>query len=209
MNARDLANAVNKVTVKIESNVELLTKLDQQSGDGDLGISMKEGFRAVNMVMDISEEKNLGKLLIKCGNAFNEAAPSSLGTILSFGFMGMAHKLKGIEEASNKQVAEAMRQGIIKIMEKAGSRPGERTILDALCPAVDAFEKVIEEKEDDLKTALEKAAKAAKYGTESTKSMLPVHGRAAYYGEKNLGYEDGGAVVGRLIFEALYEDISQ
>ena len=87
MEAGSLAKAFEKIQRKIEEHVELLTELDQRSGDGDLGISMREGFRAVSTVMEISEESNLGKLLIKSGNAFNEAAPSSLGTILSFGFM--------------------------------------------------------------------------------------------------------------------------
>lgn len=204
MEAGSLAKAFEKIQRKIEAHVELLTELDQRSGDGDLGISMREGFRAVSTVMEISEESNLGKLLIKSGNAFNEAAPSSLGTILSFGFMGMAKTLKGVEEASNEQVAEALRQGISMIMEKAGSRPGERTILDAICPAVEKFSESVDEGMD-IKEALKRAKEAANEGAEATKDMLPVHGRAAYYGEKNLGYPDGGAVVGKLIFEALCE----
>lgn len=205
MNSKILAEAINRISKKIDINVDLLTKLDQQSGDGDLGVSMKAGFQAANTFMEISEEKNLGKVLIKAGNAFNEAAPSSLGTILSFGFIGMAKELKGVEEATNLQLVCAMKNGIVKIMEKAGSRPGERTILDAICPAVDAMEKVILEDENNIKEALKSAAEAAAYGAEETKNMLPVHGRAAYYGEKNLGHYDGGAVVGKLIFEALSE----
>lgn len=204
MNTRVLAEAMNRVSIKISANVELLTKLDQQSCDGDLGISMQEGFRAVDMLLEVSDEKNFGKLLMKVGNVFNEAAPSSLGTILSFGFMGMAKGLKGIEEASDQQIVKAMQQGITMIMEKAGSCPGERTILDSLCPAVTALEHAIQT-DSSMTEALMAAAKAAAQGAEATKNMLPVHGRAAYYGEKNLGHYDGGAVVGKLIFEALSE----
>jgi len=203
MNAKLLAEAIHRISLKIDNNADFLTKLDQQCGDGDLGISMREGFRAVDMLLEFSDEKNLGKLLMKAGNAFNEAAPSSLGTILSFGFMGMGKELKGVYEASNQQVVNAIRQGIVRIMEKAGSCEGERTILDALCPAVKAMEKAIKADKNDTKKALASAAKAAALGAEETKKMLPVHGRAAYYGEKNLGHYDGGAVVGKLIFEAL------
>ena len=89
-------------------------------------------------------------------------------------------------------------------MEKAGSKPGERTILDSLCPAVNACEKTIAEG-GTLEMALKNAARAAADGAEATKQMKPVHGRAAYYGEKSLGHLDGGAVVGQLVFEALSE----
>ncbi|MCD7906121.1 MAG: DAK2 domain-containing protein [Clostridium sp.] len=135
MDAQGLAGAIGAVAGKIEEQKEYLTKLDQLSGDGDLGISMSEGFKAVVMLMEISEEEDLGKLLMKAGNAFNEAAPSSLGTILSFGFIGMAKTLKGIRQAGEDQIGAALQAGVDKIMEKAGSKPGERTILDPLCPA--------------------------------------------------------------------------
>lgn len=199
MDAQRLAQAVAAVSKKIEENKEYLVKLDQQNGDGDLGISMSDGFKAVETLMEISEEKDLGKLLMKAGNAFNEAAPSSLGTILSFGFMGMAKTLKGVQDASSEQVAAALAAGVGRIMEKAGSKPGERTILDALCPAVEAYAA-------DSSAPLKSAAQAAAAGAEATRNMKPVHGRAAYYGEKSLGHLDGGAVVGKLIFEALWEN---
>ena len=124
MDAQGLAGAMGAVAGKIEENKEYLTRLDQLNGDGDLGISMSEGFKAVDMLLEISEEKDLGKLLMKAGNAFNEAAPSSLGTILSFGLTGMAKALKGTREAGGEQIAVALRAGVDKIMEKAGSKPG-------------------------------------------------------------------------------------
>ena len=189
MNVQGLGKAIKKISRKIETNKDYLVKLDQQNGDGDLGISMSDGFKAVDMLLELSEEEDLGKILMKSGNAFNEAAPSSLGTILSFGFMGMAKSLQA---------------GINKIMEKAGSKPGERTILDSLYPAVKACEKTIAEG-GTMDIALKNAAKAAAEGAEATKQMKPVHGRAAYYGEKSLGHMDGGAAVGQLIFDALSE----
>ena len=202
MNVKDLAKAVKRISRKMEENKDYLVKLDQQNGDGDLGISMNEGFKAVEMLLELTEEQDLGKVLMKSGNAFNEAAPSSLGTILSFGFMGMAKSLKGVTDGDQLQVAAAFKAGVEKIMEKAGSKPGERTVLDSLCPAADAWEKSAKEG-GSWGEALGCAARAAAEGAEATKQMLPVHGRAAYYGEKSLGHPDGGAVVGKLLCEAL------
>ena len=92
MNVQGLGKAIKKISRKIETNKDYLVKLDQQNGDGDLGISMSDGFKAVDILLELSEEEDLGKILMKSGSAFNEAAPSSLGTILSFGFkIGRAH----------------------------------------------------------------------------------------------------------------------
>lgn len=200
MNAVSVKEAMERINCKMNENKDYLIKLDQQNGDGDLGVSMSEGFAAAYAFVQGSEETDLGKLFMKMGGVFNEAAPSSLGTILSFGFMGMAKALKGKTEIGLSEAAEAMKAGVEKIMDKAGSKPGEKTILDALCPAV---EMLCTEAEGDVKEALKKAAEKAAEGSEATKEMRSVHGRAAYYGEKSIGLLDGGSVVGRLIFEAI------
>lgn len=200
MNAVSVKEAMERINCKMNENKDYLIKLDQQNGDGDLGVSMSEGFAAAYAFVQGSEETDLGKLFMKMGGVFNEAAPSSLGTILSFGFMGMAKALKGKTEIGLSEAAEAMKAGVEKIMDKAGSKPGEKTILDALCPAV---EMLCTEAGGDVKEALKKAAEKAAEGSEATKEMRSVHGRAAYYGEKSIGLLDGGSVVGRLIFEAI------
>lgn len=200
MNAVSVKEAMERINCKMNENKDYLIKLDQQNGDGDLGVSMSEGFAAAYAFVQGSEETDLGKLFMKMGGVFNEAAPSSLGTILSFGFMGMAKALKGKTEIGLSEAAEAMKAGVEKIMDKAGSKPGEKTILDALCPAV---EMLCTEAGGDAKEALKKAAEKAAEGSEATKEMRSVHGRAAYYGEKSIGLLDGGSVVGRLIFEAI------
>ncbi|MDR1971752.1 MAG: dihydroxyacetone kinase subunit L [Treponema sp.] len=184
----------------VAGNRDYLVELDQQNGDGDLGISMAAGFLAVRDYLSSVEEKDLGRIFMKCGAVFNEAAPSSLGTIISFGFMGMARALKGKEEAAAGELALAMEAGISNIMEKAKSKPGEKTILDSLVPAVEALKAHAGETPAARYGA---AAKAAAEGSEATRNMRSVHGRAAYYGDQSIGVLDGGSVVGKLIFQGL------
>ena len=179
---------------------DYLIELDQRNGDGDLGISMSDGYAAASSALDVGDEPDLGRLCICAGRAFNEAAPSSLGTITAICLMGMARILKGHTEADAALIGEALLAGAEKITEKAGSKTGEKTILDALVPAARA---VCENAEKGGKTAFEAAAKAAAAGAESTADMPAVHGRAAYYTDKGIGIVDGGAVVGRLIFETI------
>ena len=203
MNALSIKAATKKISEVMAENRDYLVKLDQQNGDGDLGISMSDGFAAVAGHIGASDETDLGKLFFQMSSVFNEKAPSSLGTILSFGMMGMAMALKGRDTASLSEIAAAMSDGIGKLMEKAGSKPGEKTILDSLCPAVAVLKEKSESETEER--ALEAAALAAAEGSESTRGMLSKHGRAAYYGEKSIGVLDGGSVVGRLIFESLWK----
>ena len=200
INADKLRDAFHKIANIMAENRDYLIELDQRNGDGDLGISMSDGYAASSKALDASPEKDLGKLCVCASKAFNEAAPSSLGTITSLCLMGMARTLKGHEEADIAMLSEALNSGLEKVMEKAGSKPGEKTILDAVCPAVKALK---DNADKDESEALQAAAKAAAEGAESTANMIAVHGRAAYFGEKSIGLVDGGAVVGKLIFEAL------
>ena len=191
-----------KISGIMTENKDYLIKLDQQNGDGDLGVSMSEGFAAAARFVEETQETDLGKLLMQTGGVFNEAAPSSLGTIISFAFMGMAKSLKGKTETDPAGFAEAVMAGVEKIMAKAGSKPGAKTILDSIYPAAQSL---LEHRDCSFEESFRAAAKAAAEGSEATREMKSVHGRAAYYGEKSIGILDGGSVVGKLIFEALSE----
>lgn len=198
MTVESLKDGIRWIAEKIDENKDELIRLDQQNGDGDLGISMSSGIHAVQDYLEGSSETDLGKTFNRCGDAFNEAAPSSLGTILAFFFKGMARSLKGKETCNIRELAEGMQAGIDNIMQKVKSKPGEKTILDALVPGVTALKEHAGEPD-----AFAWAARAARKGSEETRGMKAVWGRAAYYGENSLGVLDGGSVVGALIFEAL------
>ena len=191
--ANEFKAAMGRIAAIMTENEEYLTELDRQNGDGDLGISMAAGFNEVSDMLKENTQTDLGKLFFSSAKKFNETAPSSLGTILSIGMMKAAKELKNKEEVSIQTMAQALSAGIKNIEEKAGSKQGEKTILDSLIPAVAAMET----------GNLDAAVQAAKQGSDSTREMIAVHGRAAYYGEKSIGILDGGSVVGYLIFKAI------
>jgi len=114
--------------------------------------------------------------------------------------MGMAKQLKGKTDISVLELGEALDAGINNIMLKAKSKRGEKTILDSLIPAIEVIKN-----QHDNKDVFELAYNAAKEGSQKTKEMKSVHGRAAYYSEKSIGTLDGGSVVGELIFKGIYE----
>ena len=198
MTVNNLYNIFSSITKMIDENKDYLIQLDQQNGDGDLGISMSNGFNSVTKELENITTTDLGKTFMKAAITFNETAPSSLGTILSFGLMGIAKSLKNKEEANINDIAIAMEAGLNNIMEKGKSKPGEKTIIDSLYPAIIAIKENV-----DKDNVFELAYEAAKEGSQKTKEMKSVHGRAAYYSEKSLGILDGGSVVGQLIFEGI------
>ena len=203
MNLYDVKQITAIIHVLMGKNKDYLLELDSKFGDGDLGISMVQGFDGINEFTEKSEEKDLGKLFFGMSRVFNEMAPSSLGTIISFWMLGMASNLKGKEEVSKEEMAKALEAGVFKIKERAGSKENEKTILDSLIPGTKKFEEAVKSNKaisEILKETYDEAAK----GSESTKDMKAVHGRAAYHNEKTLGHIDGGAYVGKLIFEGIY-----
>ena len=207
MNSSKLIKVFFFISEIMTKNKDYLTKLDQQSGDGDLGVSMTNGFKSVYEYLSTTDETDIGRLFMLSSSVFNDTAPSSLGTIISFALMGMAQSLKGKTEASLNEMASAMKSGVGKVMDRAGSKPGEKTVLDSMCPAIDTL--IANVNQQGAEVALKKAVEASKKGAEDTRQMRSVHGRAAYYGDKSIGLIDGGAVVGSLIFEALYNYVTQ
>lgn len=200
----EIKKGISSIAKEMTENRNYLVELDQRNGDGDLGISMSEGFNALVEVLNRTEETDLGKVFRDLSKTFNESAPSSLGTILSFGLMGMAKELKGKTEVSRQEFSVALEKGLENILDKTGSKTGEKTIIDSLSPGIESL--LSSESEED-KTAFQNAYEASKDGAEKTKEMMAVHGRAAYYGEKSLGLIDGGAVVGTLIFKGMAESV--
>lgn len=202
MDSMGLLNIVKSISNLMDENKDYLIELDAQNGDGDLGISMSNGFKAlVSFLEDNKETDDMGKVFMKMSSAFNEASPSSLGTILSFGMMGMAKSLKGKTQIELIDIAQAFENGIKTIMDKANSKLGEKTILDSLYYGAETLKN---NSNLSPKEAFEKAFKSASEGSDNTKNMKAVHGRASYYGDKSLGILDGGSVVGKLIFEGIY-----
>lgn len=200
MTRTDLDKIFTAIREKMLEQCDYLVELDARNGDGDLGLSMRDCWAAVSDCVRSAEIDDLGRILLQCSKEANKAAPSTLGTIMSFWMMGAAKALRGKTEVTIAEFAEALEAGIALICANAGSKVGDKTILDAIVPGVEALKA---NAEAGAAAASKAAFEAANAGMESTKNMISKHGRAAYYGEQGRGLVDGGAVAGKLIFEAV------
>lgn len=198
-NVKDIIKEIKNI---MNENRKYLNKIDGELGDGDLGITMDKGFNEVYSTINDSDEKDIGKLLIKCSMAMNNVASSTMGTLVATGIMRAGKNVRGREELTRNNIKEmtaAAREGI---KERNRAETGDKTMLDALVPAADEIEKGIEDNLS-LKEISRNALKAAEEGLEATKEMKAQYGRANYYGDKAIGKQDPGAAAVMLIFQAI------
>ena len=201
-NKTDFLRALTKISTSVEKNLDFLGELDGQSGDGDLGLSMKAAFDAVNQAAAAYPGEDLGMLFLNAAMACNRAAPSTMGTLLSAGMMALAKAFKGQEQLSEAEIVSLPRLFAEGIQNRGKAKLGDKTILDALLPYVDALEVSFAETQN-LSEASLKAAAAAEVAAESTKGMQAQIGRAKWLGERANVYADGGATLWAIIARSL------
>jgi dihydroxyacetone kinase-like protein len=180
-------------------NKERLIELDSVVGDGDLGLTMSDGFAAAYKAVSDSPEKDIGKLSYFAGKAMAAAVPSTMGTLMASGLMNAGKALKGKEELGLPDLAaffKAYEDGV-KQLGKAAF--GEKTFLDGWRSALDILGS--SKSEDDIMEVSKKASEAANEDFLATKGMLAVHGRAATRGEQSRSLLDPGAAVAALLMQ--------
>lgn len=203
-NFREMINSINST---LQENKMFLSKLDSVIGDGDHGISISKGF--LNAVEKIEQQQpaNISDLLKLTGNSIAVIIGGVTGPIFGTFFSEMGRSIEADKDSADiNDLREMFTKALEKIMKIGGAKPGDKTMVDALFPAVQAL-KESSNKSNSIKEALLSMVSAAKTGAESTKDMVAVKGRSRYAGERSLGYEDAGANTIHLILKAMYETI--
>lgn len=197
-----LKEILGNIVESMENAKDELITLDGAMGDGDLGLTMCKGFEALYQEIDNLEENDMGKLLMKLGMKMNSVVPSTMGTLISICFIKSASKVKGKNKLNLDDLAKMGRAAVEGVMQRGGSKIGDKTMLDALDPAIIAIEKAVLENKT-MHEAHQAAYQAAIEGVEKTKMLQSVHGRAAYYSEQSIGKQDPGATAIMYIFRGI------
>ncbi len=198
----DLVQWLGRACNLMQEHKQQLCDLDSALGDGDLGLTMSQGFEELKNFTVSSTETDLGKLIAQAGMAMSKKVPSSMGTLVASGFMAAGKACKGKSELTDQDLAELLQGFTAGVKNRGKAEVGDRTIVDALAPASEAFCGAVAAGKT-VREAAEAAYQAAQQGSESTKQMLAKFGRAVYYGDKVLGVVDQGSVVAVLLYEAL------
>lgn len=195
--------AIEQCSALMEQNKQYLIDMDSAFGDGDLGLTMTAGFAAAFEFVSGSGETDMGKLAAQMGMAISKKVPSTMGTLVASGFIAAGKALKGKTALEADDLALFFKSFVEGVKSRGKADVGDRTIVDSIAPASEAFGAAIASGKD-IKAALETACAVAADGVEATKNMQAKFGRAVYYGEQVLGKEDQGSVVGKLIFEGFF-----
>lgn len=191
----------------IEQRATLIA-LDQQIGDGDLGITMQKAFAAAANTVPGAQE-GIGEYFALCGVAMAKAAPSTMGTLMATGFMRGGKALPAAAAGWDGQLLvrffNAFTQGIA---DRGKARAGDKTVLDVLLPACQALSDGINGGASPVQ-AVEAAFRAAEQGLDATRTMLPQWGKAASFAEKGLGIVDSGGSVAVILFRVLHDFFQQ
>lgn len=183
-------------------NETYFCELDAVVGDGDFGYSLARGFEIVLAEWETLQYDDVGGLLKRTAVILTKRIGGTSGPIWGTAFLRSGASLAGVGDPDSAQVIAAMRAAIEGIKQRGDCELGDKTLLEALVPAVDAVEEALGAGLD-VGAALARAATSARAGAETTRGMIARRGRAAYTGDRSRDSVDAGAVGVAVIVEAV------
>jgi len=182
-------------TASVDREAERLTALDSPIGDADHGSNLQRGFRAVTATLEKEAPETPGAVLTLAGRQLISTVGGASGPLYGTLLRRTGKALGDAGEVSEAEFAEALRAGVDAVMALGGAAPGDKTMIDALVPAVDALDG----------GGFAAARTAAEQGALATTPLQARKGRASYLGERSIGHQDPGATSSALLVAALQE----
>ena len=197
-----------EIAAAVREQRDQLTQLDAAIGDGDHGTNMVRGFDAVERALDGRGEDAPGQVLIISGKTLVSTVGGASGPLWGSALRRAGRSLGAAPEIDGAQLAGALDAALAAIKELGAAEVGDKTIVDALEPAVAALRTALGAGEP-LARALEATAAAAEEGAQATVPLQARKGRASYLGERSVGHQDPGATSTALIMRALASAVAR
>jgi len=195
---------IKRFAAEVAENRGYLTKLDGAIGDGDHGTNMDRGMKKALERLEATDGDDIGASLKAVGMALVSSVGGAAGPLYGTLFMQMGQAAAGKSELDLAGFTEALDAGVQGVVKRGKAEPGDKTMLDALGPALDALR---EADGEDVGDALQRAAEAAREGMEATVPMVARKGRASYLGERSAGHQDPGATSSHLLLKTAAEAV--
>lgn len=186
----------------VEANRDHLTALDAAIGDADHGVNLYRGFTAAQAAVAEKNPASPGQVLTAVGNTLVSKVGGASGPLYGTAFRRAGKALGSEPEVTAEQFGEALEAAAAGVRELGAAAPGDKTMVDALAPAVEAFQAAVRAGQSIDRAALA-AAEAAESGAEATIPMQAQRGRASYLGARSVGHQDPGATSTALLLRAL------
>jgi dihydroxyacetone kinase len=199
---RAMEKAILAAAEALDDSIDRLAELDRLSGDGDFGESIARGTRAVREALPTYELDSPAATFEALSLALQDTLGGTSGALYGVFFLRAGMTLRNLPQTEPQSWARALRAACEGVASLGGAKLGDRTMLDALLPASDAFATAIDAGKP-LTESLRKASAAAVAGANATANMEPRRGRASYIGRRVLGHPDPGAVAVCIWLEAV------
>lgn len=199
--ATKIYQCMQKIGEDIIANKDFLTDLDAAIGDADHGINMARGFTEVLQQLP-QEEEDISAVLKKTGMVLLSKVGGASGPLYGTAYMKAAGAIAGKKEITLEDAKNMMEAVIGGIKMRGKAERGEKTMLDAIEPAMEALTKGLEAGES-IEDCLAHMCEAAKEGVEFTKTIRATKGRASYLGDRSIGHQDPGATSSLITLEAI------
>jgi phosphoenolpyruvate---glycerone phosphotransferase subunit DhaL len=202
------ARWMRECSAAIAAKKDYLTQLDAAIGDADHGSNMTRGFAAVELKLDeLDGGTPPGKMLIAAGQTLVSTVGGASGPLWGTALRRAGRAMGDAEQVDDRQLVEALEAAVDGVVELGAAQPGDKTMVDALRPAVDALR--VGTAQSGLAEGLAAASAAAEQGMQATVPMLARKGRASYLGERSIGHQDPGATSAALIVAALQRALTE
>ena len=188
-------------------NEKYFCDLDGEMGDADFGKSIGDGFRAVLAELPSIDRTDIGTFLIKVGTIFASHAGGTSGPIWGTAFLRAGLKAKGKTELTTTDIVQMGQAAVQGITARAGAQPGDKTLLDAIIPALAKVEELSREGQSDFKSAIQAASEAATGAIEGTRQWPAKRGRQSYAGDRTIGTLDPGIVAVAMMLTAVAKEL--
>ncbi|MEM6282355.1 MAG: dihydroxyacetone kinase subunit DhaL, partial [Chloroflexota bacterium] len=186
--AQHLIAIVDTIAVHIHNNADMLNALDLALGDGDHGTGISTAFSSAAADINQLSEPDVMTILKTTASTLMNRMGGASGALYGTFFLKAAMTTRDRAALSKSDCDELLQAGLQGVKQRGKSDVGDKTMIDALSPAVDAFVAT-----ETLAAGWEQAALAAMHGAEDTKDMVAKHGRAKFTGERSVGHMDAGA----------------
>lgn len=203
LNVEDARNMLLYIADKIIANKPYLTEIDSAIGDGDHGIGMAGGMqKAKRKLLKLEDQENVYRIFEEAGQAMLMSMGGASGVIFGSLYLAGAKGMESKNVLTAFDLAEMEEKSLAAIQERGGAKVGDKTMVDALAPAVEALKKNVDL---GLLEMLKQAEEAARIGMEDTKKYVAKFGRAKSLLERAIGHQDAGATSVYLIFQGMRE----
>jgi len=200
----DIVAWIERVAALMHEHRDFLTALDAAIGDADHGANMDRGFQAVLAKLQGGNPADSAGVLRTTAMTLLSTVGGASGPLYGTFFLTLATQLQNAERVDAQRWGAALEAAVKAVMTRGQAQPGDKTMVDALLPAVGAYQEALQQGES-FAQALQRAADAAEEGMRATIPLVARRGRASYLGERSAGHQDPGATSSALIIRAAAE----